>query len=385
MAEPLLLLLQEVFDYLGLEQDWGAASLDLEAGHWSAQPGASVGRESGQLGELQLVHLPLGGGRGDEEVEAAAAGDTVTSAGSGSILRRRSITVASLPWAAAEDGEGEGAGEGRRLPGEPAPAPWVQQPSVLRWLRSQGSGGMGDSSLSLPLPPPRARGPVGGLSAVLEGVQAQHDDGTCSLPLPADPTRPALPRLAAAVAAAAAVHPTLSLPLPARLARPPIYRLAPGSADAQQAAAGGQAMAKGGAEPRPAGIVPGATASVTLKGAVALSSRQQLWQQSQQEAGGPADAAAARDPAAGPATQDDAISTHSGPSARHWAASSDQQRSGAGAGAPPPGAGGPGAEEGGVSERELLSSALENGVTYLIGHSKLRPAPGSNKFKVRPV
>ena len=296
--------------------------------------GQGASRDTEQRGELQLVHLPLG----PAGWENGVASDTVMTNASNASSGRRAITLA---FPAGEDASRGG------LPGEPAPAPWLQQPSVLRRLRSGtpdkalGGADRADATMSLPLPS-RGRG-RSVLSAVLGGGQLVEDT-TASLPLPPDPTRPALPRLMAA--AGAAQEPTLSLPLPARLSRPPIYRL-PGSEQA-----GAEGKEKGGVATKPAAISSGATAaaSITLKGSTAQSIRDQL-RQSMME-GGEGD------------SLDDDQSTRSGPSNR---------RNAAGAGA---------AQDESAAQRELLSGALTNGVTYMIGHSKLRPAPKSNKFKV---
>ena len=354
-----------------LEGDWAG----LENGQGPGPGRESPGFSSEQLGTVQLVHVPLGGWEG------GAAGDTVMSNASNASRRTVNLVMPSVPEGAAMSVRGG------RLPGEPAPAPWVQQPSVLRRLRSQ-SGGRAmdgarrlDSTMSLPLPP-RSR-PGSRLSAVLSAGQ-QRDDSTSStsLPLPPDPTRPALPRLAAA-SSAAAREPTLSLPLPARLARPPIYRL-PASQDGER---GGEAPPKAPGAQQPAG---NAAAVVTLKGAAAHSIREQLQQsllEQQREAAAelppsPEAPAAAADgeSAAGDSLQADGDSLPA--NRRHVFTLASMQ----GSQAPPPedASTGVGAAEECKAQQELLSGALTNGVTYMIGHSKLRPAPKSNKFKVRP-
>eukprot|EP00887_Chlorella_sp_A99_P003937 scaffold11.g3937.t1 len=119
----------------------------------------------------------------------------------------------------------------KAAPGAGGDAPtrrtWVQQPSMLRRRVSATQGAAeaaakgGDATQSLSLPP--CAGAPRDLADVLRaaGVEGGPSAGA-SLPLPADPTRPALPRPAAF---AAAPSPHTSLPLPASLSRPPIYRL----------------------------------------------------------------------------------------------------------------------------------------------------------------
>ena len=183
---------------------------------------------------VQLVRLSTStvGGAEDTIHSRASSGarrrlPAAPPAPPGAHLARRSAITMAVPLSA-EEAEWEAgpaaatagvkASEWRPAAAEPAPAPWVQMPSVLRRVRAQMLGQPEAAAADWPrLPPAGSRPTSPAVTPRPRGDSAAAELGAdpeaLSLPLPAR-RRPPLPRLAAAADA------TASLPLPAAGPRP---------------------------------------------------------------------------------------------------------------------------------------------------------------------
>eukprot|EP00887_Chlorella_sp_A99_P002108 scaffold21.g2108.t1 len=376
------LVLNEIQEYLDPEvggiADWRSLQ-DLETGSDGAPPSPTPRPFSLRRGAMQLMQVPLAEG------EVAAADMSVMSAASTGSRRR--VAFLSVP-------EGRAVAPDASGPPPWVQQPWVQQPSEVRRLRGGGDAdkaldaklgsptqrSLTDGTTSLPLPP--AAPHLHRLSAVLSAAKAAGEEGGpgapgASLPLAADLTRPALPR-AAAFAARGTRDATLSLPIPSRLARPPIYRVT-SPAEGAPAASTAQAQAQPAREQRLARPTP-EPAAVTLKGPAAHSMQQQVqrqlleMQRLQQEAAARQAAWASEADGTGSHGEQELAQQPSGTSASRRQVFNLQSSVGSDSERLAP------ARNESAAEQELLSAALENGVTMMVGRAHVQAAPGS-RFK----